>query len=494
MDLNQSLRDRLAELNVQIALLEVERDIIQKKLSSVTYPVLKLPFDVTSEIFLNCVPDLQDSLPIFDFSPERLPIPVLLTQICRAWRKIAFKIPQIWATFFLGLDAVWRKDNTLRPPRLAEWLAKTGSSPLSFVLERRSLDRSPTPTPLLGPILALSNQWQNVDLRLPHADFVNPQFQSNVRGRLHFLEKLRINTNHRGGTAIVTAFELAPRLHSVSLECLRADGILLPWRQLTHYTGTRTTGMDCLHVLRSADALVECKFDWIDGDMDEPMLLPKNFVLKVLHLRGEAVCCNILSILTLPSLVELDYNDGGVSDYHEHFVDFMSRSRPPLLHLSLHGGAYSRVHHSFSFLLDLTVLGISGLTADTMSHLVQDFRTRDPASFLPNLKSVALSVWQPENYSPKEDTPPANYGDLTDALEFRRNRPGPRMKSLRMKWCHECADGSDSEFGEDERVNKLYLIPSANFRVNLPRLQALIEDGMCISVIAEVGEKSEVWI
>ncbi|KAJ6455371.1 hypothetical protein C8R45DRAFT_1036137, partial [Mycena sanguinolenta] len=396
MQSNQSLRDRLAQLDVQIAILEAERRIIRKKLQSVTYPILKLPFEITSQIFVNCVPDLQGAHPIFDFSPVRLPIPVLLTQICRAWREIASKTPRIWATFSLHVDEIRRKNYALHPRRLAEWLEKVGSSPLSFILERRNNYNIPAAlTTSLGPILALSNRWQTVDLRLPHEDFVKEPLQSNLRERLHSLENLRIDAKRSRRTDIVAAFELAPRLRSVSVEHLSTTRILLPWRQLTHFTGTWMTGADCLHVLRSADSLVECKFDGIDGDLDETALLPKNFTLKVLYLHGEAVCCDLLSLLTLPSLVELDFYDGGMSDYQEHFVDFLSRSRPPMLHLSLHGGAYSRVVHGFFFLLDITVLEISRLTAGKLSEFFQDLRTRDPASFLPNLESIAVSVYQP---------------------------------------------------------------------------------------------------
>ncbi|KAJ6473277.1 hypothetical protein C8R45DRAFT_410500 [Mycena sanguinolenta] len=223
MESNQSLRDRLAQLDVRIAILEAERKIIRKKLNSITYPILKLPFEVTSEIFFNCLPDIQDAHPIFDFSPERLPIPVLLTQICRVWRDIAFKTQKIWATFSLGVDEIWGQDHTHRSRRLCEWLEKAELSPLSFVLERRDIDRSSaggTLPPLLRPILALSDQWQNVHLYIPYEELVKEQLQSDLRGRLHSLEKLRTIRNLGGGTDVVTAFELAPSLRCVVLEHL----------------------------------------------------------------------------------------------------------------------------------------------------------------------------------------------------------------------------------------------------------------------------------
>ncbi|KAJ7123041.1 hypothetical protein C8R44DRAFT_785170 [Mycena epipterygia] len=47
----QDLRDRLAELDAQIQILERGRKKIQRKLQTLTFPVLALPAEVTSEIF-----------------------------------------------------------------------------------------------------------------------------------------------------------------------------------------------------------------------------------------------------------------------------------------------------------------------------------------------------------------------------------------------------------------------------------------------------------
>ncbi|KAJ7226646.1 hypothetical protein B0H12DRAFT_1223779 [Mycena haematopus] len=262
MQSNQLLRDRLVELNAQIALLEAERRLVQEKLQTVTYPILQLPFDLTSEIFVCCLPDLQHADPLFNLSYQlELPTALLLSQICRAWRDIAFNTPKIWSMFRIDIEA-WLKD---RSRRFDDWVQRARGSPLSFILEIPSPSAHAASPAILHPILALSNQWQNVDLQLRSMDLVSREFQSHLRRKLPSLQKLQIRTfkDISQAKTVATAFELAPSLRSVVLQHLQPSLILLPWQQLTHFTGKGLEGRECLHVVRLAVALVECKFDTI---------------------------------------------------------------------------------------------------------------------------------------------------------------------------------------------------------------------------------------
>ncbi|KAJ6473230.1 hypothetical protein C8R45DRAFT_1217673 [Mycena sanguinolenta] len=257
--------------------------------------------------------------------------------------------------------------------------------------------------------------------------------------------------------------------------------ILLPWEQLTHVRTHYVHSSDCLHILQSALSLVDCKFGHVSGLIDQTVLLPCRPDLKFLRLKGCDECGGILGLATLPSLVELvfDDTDSDASEHYQYFVDWLSRSRPPLSRLSLRGGAYPRIIHGFPFLIDLTSLEISGLTVADMSNFLHDLVLRDPTSFLPNLESLAS--WVGRGYDLEADL---NYGDLADALESRWNRtdPTPRLKSFRMTWI----------FDERPRLN-----PPRNFHLSLPRLRRLIEEGMDISVSVEISTNrvmSEAWI
>jgi hypothetical protein len=247
--------------------------------------------------------------------------------------------------------------------------------------------------------------------------------------------------------------------------------------QLTHFRGEGFEGMDCLYVLRSARSLVECKFASVDEDIDETALLPPHLGLKLLRLTGEAVCLDILSILTLPSLAQLDFDDRGITAYHSQFVSFLARSRPPLRHLTL-SRAYSRLVHGFPWLTELAFLEISALTVSEMADFWQNLRARDPGAFLPNLRSLVTSVYPDDPYVPPATPSVLDFEDLADALDWRWNRNdlGPRLESFRMT-CNHTDD------------------PPPDFRMILPRLRDLIEEGMHISVVIEVVDSvMQHWI
>ncbi|KAF8173772.1 hypothetical protein K438DRAFT_2050572 [Mycena galopus ATCC 62051] len=465
---NQILGDRLAAINARIPLLEAERKIVWKELRSVTYPVLSLPFEVTSEIFLRCLPDLQDSKPIFNFSRHNLPMPLLLSQVCRDWRDIVFKTPRIWAMLRISIQ-VSASDYALLYA-LVDLLMLEGSKNY----------KSSTTLPMVSlPIFSLSNQWQNLGLRLLHSDLVTSPF-SDLHGRLPILQDLQIRA--RGFDKVVTAFEIAPSLRRVILDGLTPALILLPWTQLTYFSGEGFTGADCLQVLRLTVSLVECKLAGIGVGIDGTELLPPHFALKVLHLEGHTACRDLLRITTLPSLVELDYTESSPDD---GFVAFLSRSSS-LLRLSLQGGNFSRILNGFPFLLDLTFLEISPFILAGMSDFWHNLGPRGPANFLPKLESLVFSVWL-SYYGSMETIFEVNYGDLVDTVEFRWNRNNTaQLKSLRIKWSHRA-----------HALGRLRLIPPPDFSLNVLRLQDLIDEGMRISITAEMAPPSpisEVWI
>ncbi|KAJ7085010.1 hypothetical protein C8R43DRAFT_314220 [Mycena crocata] len=66
-----------------------EKETLQRCLNSIVFPILTIPVEVVSQIFLYCLPDAP--------APLHGPIaPVLLTHICRYWREIAFGEFRLW--------------------------------------------------------------------------------------------------------------------------------------------------------------------------------------------------------------------------------------------------------------------------------------------------------------------------------------------------------------------------------------------------------------
>ncbi|KAJ7654409.1 hypothetical protein DFH06DRAFT_513498 [Mycena polygramma] len=342
--------------------------------------------------------------------------------------------------------------------------------------------------PIILQIISFSSRWPEVDLRLRNDGLVAEPFRSGLRNRLPLLQTLRLKSNSNV-PRVVDAFEHAPNLHTVILDGVQPTSILLPWGQLTHFTGETLREQDCSHVLRSAVSLVECKFLEADGEVD-PELLPPHRNLEVLHLTGHMLCAHILCILTLPALLELKFDDGNDNECHEEFSQFLSRSQPPLHRLSLYRG-YQLLVHGFPLLPHLAVLEID-LSIAEMSDLLRKFRDFDAAVFLPNLRSVVVSIQEPNSYGWNlTKTAPIDYGDLADALEHRwnRNNAGPRLTSLRMSQFF--ADNYDEEAVAD----KLRLIPPSDFRMHLPRLLELVKEGMQIAVtVTVVSLPPAMWI
>lgn len=55
--------DKIAALELQVALLRTEQDEAMETLDSIVYPVLSLPTDITSEIFLHYMDTLTPTSP-----------------------------------------------------------------------------------------------------------------------------------------------------------------------------------------------------------------------------------------------------------------------------------------------------------------------------------------------------------------------------------------------------------------------------------------------
>ncbi|KAJ7368724.1 hypothetical protein DFH08DRAFT_947629 [Mycena albidolilacea] len=65
-----------------------------KPADPITYPILTLPFELTSEIFTHCLPAERF---IDVVNPGEAPL--LLTRVCQTWRQIAISTPALWAIY-----------------------------------------------------------------------------------------------------------------------------------------------------------------------------------------------------------------------------------------------------------------------------------------------------------------------------------------------------------------------------------------------------------
>ncbi|KAJ7509599.1 hypothetical protein B0H11DRAFT_2270018 [Mycena galericulata] len=145
------LRFRLSEIDAQLAQIEnsyrpsyqqvisglkkerqrrllEEQKAIQESLDRIVYPILTIPVEITSEIFLRCLPDQPTQ-------PSARVAPLLLSAICQQWRYIALGDPRLWAVLKIHIPA--RCFRNYNADMVQEWLLRAGNMPLSICLVLR---------------------------------------------------------------------------------------------------------------------------------------------------------------------------------------------------------------------------------------------------------------------------------------------------------------------------------------------------------------------
>ncbi|KAJ7046823.1 hypothetical protein C8F04DRAFT_987024, partial [Mycena alexandri] len=97
----KDIQARIDELSVEI---ERQKEVLnqlacskaaaQRQLNALRDPIARLPLEISSEIFLQC---LLSGLP----RPDPSTAPMLLLNICNAWTNIALSTPALWAAIYI---------------------------------------------------------------------------------------------------------------------------------------------------------------------------------------------------------------------------------------------------------------------------------------------------------------------------------------------------------------------------------------------------------
>ncbi|KAJ7435659.1 hypothetical protein B0H11DRAFT_1886824 [Mycena galericulata] len=130
----EGVRSTILEYQTSLAALEEKRHKLEMELAEVVYPVLTLPSEITSRIFVECLPAHGRVRP----APHTAPLS--LTQTCRQWREIAIASCMLWRSVNLCLDGR-SSDSAL--PRLRQWFARTKGQPLSLTIRSGTTETTP---------------------------------------------------------------------------------------------------------------------------------------------------------------------------------------------------------------------------------------------------------------------------------------------------------------------------------------------------------------
>ncbi|KAJ7107175.1 hypothetical protein C8R43DRAFT_1114284 [Mycena crocata] len=206
------------------------------------YPVLTLPNEITSEIFIHFLPTYPLCPP-----PTGLLSPTLLTHICSRWRQIALSTPALWRAFSWQFTNSGTFDEKME--LLKKWFMRAGSSLLSI---EAAEDRLPTGI-LLEALLPHRERLEYARLRTSHFD---PNL---LHEAMISLRRLHLLLEFDEYPAPPIKFHGVPLLRSVSFEYRTEGTVMLPWAQLTSLALDYVFPEECTPILQQAVNLVHCE-------------------------------------------------------------------------------------------------------------------------------------------------------------------------------------------------------------------------------------------
>ncbi|KAJ7510890.1 hypothetical protein B0H11DRAFT_1789944 [Mycena galericulata] len=300
-------RARISEIDVEIdalhrsiEALRIERVKCHQELACFKYPVLTLPAEITSEIFIHFLPAY----------PERSQLvgplsPSFLCRICRQWREVALSTPTLWKAPQLKLNAPRLFENQLRLLEL--WLQRSGACPLSIDLVVRETGNSTAS--FVEAILRHAHRWEEVQLILPYEELHRitgpmPLLRTAVLGPIAYRDF--------DGSDVppVMVCGQAPNLREVGISStFNPFFTALPWSQLTVLNATLNEH-EAAAILRETSALEVCCF-MMYGVVELPLSalpIPSILNLRSLRLlspvegRSPRSIQRLLSALNLPAL------------------------------------------------------------------------------------------------------------------------------------------------------------------------------------------------
>ncbi|KAJ7171021.1 hypothetical protein C8R46DRAFT_1087510 [Mycena filopes] len=304
----QADRTRAADLDAQIldperslATIRAERALVQERLDAYKYPILTLPNEIVSEIFLHFLPVYPACPPLYG----RLS-PTNLTRICREWRAVALATPALWRAF--RVDAA----HFTQVQTVETWLSISRSYPTSLEVHA-NVDEDPEAEVLLA-LARHRARWEHLKL---HCSSLSRLYLLGFENPTPLLRHLDLAFDDSGfdlGSSGSIAFGAAPLLRSLVLNDVALEALkLIPWLQLTSLTLMPTLPSQCVPLLRQTPNLVHCYLAFaynLHADAgtwsDMTLLRLESLVLIKGHTAFSSPTGDFLKPLTLPALRTLE--------------------------------------------------------------------------------------------------------------------------------------------------------------------------------------------
>ncbi|KAJ7145111.1 hypothetical protein C8R43DRAFT_550701 [Mycena crocata] len=331
---------RVAELKRALDELAVKRQELQNFVEDhrkVLAPIRILPVDILYAIFMQCVKRDWSSgwNPLGD--PEWL-----LSKICRHWRTVALSIPQIWSKIYVASGTYLPNNPVALSPILLRQLERSAQAPLALSLPRNVSLSSEVRSYILGTFFSLAHRWQNVRLHLTSSDVQQAEVATISFPVLTTLS-LSVDFSQFDYT-FDHIFRSTPRLEELDylgsfsrLPTLpRIHG--LPLSQLKKITlRNHRLGMsEILTIFQLATEVVEFSFHSCRlRGLGSTSVHSHGTLWKLESLTIISADQNFLRHVDVPSLRQLHIIRPLSSTMGADIVSFLTRTSPPLTHLTL---------------------------------------------------------------------------------------------------------------------------------------------------------------
>ncbi|KAF7353341.1 F-box domain-containing protein [Mycena sanguinolenta] len=239
-----ALTAQILDLEKSLSALRLEHAEVQSRLDSYKYPVLTLPTESVSKIFLH-VPSPYPGVPSL-IETRSL---ASLTCVCRKWRDIALSIPSLWRAINL-----FNQDTPLqqRAHICDLWLKRSRSCSLSIEFNG-----------IGGGVLAIS---KIIELIAPHRPRLKhlKLFVNNLDVCAFYWQGTMPVLHHLDLDVLCFSSELVsfgglPLLRSVVLNGVASQSVRLPWAQLTSLVLHKVTLEAFIPILSQTSNLLHCE-------------------------------------------------------------------------------------------------------------------------------------------------------------------------------------------------------------------------------------------
>ncbi|KAF7311277.1 WD40 repeat-like protein [Mycena kentingensis (nom. inval.)] len=303
-----SLDTKITELEEVLGALRLERDAAQDRLDTYIYPILTIPDEILSEIFLQCIPPYPECPPLFGvYSPSKL------GQICGHWKRVAHATPQLWRA--ICCTSVWPNypDGQLLST-LETWLRRSRALPLALVFAFDAVAEEDETAVLLDIIVNNRARWEHLAVDLGEG---KPKLRRLLEGTAPFLRELEVRIGDYGAHAQGCSRPLdAPKLKTAVLHAYGVPdaGVVtwLPWAQLTRLSLADIPLAMMATILQQSNQLVHCRLVLNEDGANvsihrSPILLPHLTTLLVQMVdsssEAEQLSLSLFKLIRAPALL-----------------------------------------------------------------------------------------------------------------------------------------------------------------------------------------------